>query len=248
VAGIGDWLTSRRYWSIYTPWLYYYTSCEYPSTRVLAPIYDYLYMGNAIVSGGVYFIRHVIGIFSRPYETYRRIVKEGSLWELVYIAALLSLYFIVASIVKTSLFRPYLLTRQFIVLMSATALTFIFVVSLFLVFGRLVGGNGTWRELALGWGYSLIPTVMWFWMTSLLFVLIPPPRTTSALGITFSVVYLLVSACLFFWKIILSYLALRFGLRLDLKKILILSMIVLPVLGIFSVGMYKAGIFRVPFI
>lgn len=193
-------------------------------------------------------MRNIVGVATRPYETYRRIVKEGSLWELVYIGITLSLYFIVASIVKTSFFRPYLLTQQFIVLMSATILTFLFVVTLFRGVGKFVGAQGTWKELAVAWGYSLIPTVSWFWMTSLLFVIIPPPRTTSTLGITFSIVYLLISACLLLWKIILSYLALRFSLRLDLAKILLVCVVVLPVLGLFSIGMYYAGIFRVPFL
>jgi hypothetical protein len=205
-------------------------------------------MGQEMLTAGLSFARNCVGIITRPYETYRRLVQHGSLWELGYIAILLSLYFFVASIVKTSLFRPFLMTRQFIVLGSATGLTFLLVVALFVWVGRRVGAQGTFRQVALGWGYSLLPTLTWFWMTSLLYVLLPPPRTTSALGITFSIVYLLISATLLFWKVILSYLALRFGLRLDLGKILLVCSIVLPLLSAYSVLTYKLGIFRVPFL
>lgn len=193
-------------------------------------------MGNAILSSGVNFVRHVIGIAVRPYETYRRIVKEGSFWDILYIAIIVSFYFIVSSVEKT------------ILLISATGLTFLFAVSLFRGVGQFFGGKGTWKELAIAWGYTLIPTVTWFWMTLLLYVLIPPPRTNSAMGVTFSIVYLLVSACLLFWKIILSYLALRFSLRLDLGKILLVCAIVLPILGLYSIAVYRMGIFRIPFI
>ena len=204
-------------------------------------------MDNKLLISGISFGRNCVGIITRPYEAYRRIVERGSVWELVYIGTLLTVYFVVASIVKTSLFWPLLLTRQFIVLMSATALTFLFVVALFKLAGNAVGGKGTLRGVALGWGYSLLPTLAWFWMTSLLYVFLPPPRTTSLLGVSFSILYLLVSATLLFWKVILAYLALRFSLRLDLGRIILVCVMVFPVLGLYTLAMYRLGIFRVPF-
>jgi len=53
---------------------------------------------------------------------------------------------------------------------------------------------------------------------------------------------------LFFWKIILSYLALRFGMKLDLMRIFGILVVSLPILGVYSFGMYRLGIFRVPFL
>jgi hypothetical protein len=204
-------------------------------------------MDNRLLISGFSFGRNCVGIITRPYETYRRIVEHGSLWELVYIGIALTLYFVVASIVKTSLFSPFLLTRQFIVLTSATALTFLFVVALFRFAGSIVGSKGTLRRVALGWGYSLLPTLAWFSMTSLLYIFLPPPRTTSIQGIAFSILYLLISATLLFWKVILSYLALRFSLRLDLGKIMLVCAMVFPVLGFYTIVMHRLGIFRVPF-
>ncbi len=205
-------------------------------------------MVRQLAVSGISFGRNVWGIITRPYETYRRIVEHGTYWELVYVGMSLFLYFVVASIVKTSLFRPYLLTRQFVVLSSAAGLTFFVVVFLFRCIGDVFGAKGSFKGLALGWGYSLLPTAAWFWMTSLLYVLIPPPRTTSVPGMIFSVLYLIISATLLFWKVTLSYLALRFGLRLDLGKIILVCVVVLPILGFYSFGMYRMGIFRIPFI
>jgi len=205
-------------------------------------------MVQKLFDSGVVFGRNMVGIITRPYETYRRIVAQGTLWELAYIGFLLVLYFATAAIVKTSLFRPFLLTRQFILLGTAAGVTFLFTVSLFWQVGRLFGAKGNLQGLLLGWGYSLVPTAVWFWMTSLLYVIVPPPRTTSALGIVFSIVFLLTSATLFFWKIILSYLTLRFGLRLDMLRIVAVSVVVLPILAAYSFGMYRLGIFRIPFI
>jgi len=205
-------------------------------------------MAQALTTAAIAFGRNIVGIVTRPYETYRRIVHHSNLWEMVFIGIVVVLYLGVASIVKTSLFRPFLLTRQFFVLGTGVTATFLLTVFLFWQVSRVLGSQGNLVSFALAWAYSLIPTAAWFWMTSLLYIILPPPRTTSVLGIIFSVMYLLISATLFFWKIILSYLALRFGLRLDLKKISILSAVVLPMLVVYSIGMYRMGIFRIPFI
>jgi hypothetical protein len=66
--------------------------------------------------------------------------------------------------------------------------------------------------------------------------------------VLYSLVYLLFSAVLFFWKAELYYLTLRFGMRLALKQILYVTVVFVPILCIYSVGMYHFGIFRIPFI
>jgi len=43
-------------------------------------------------------------------------------------------------------------------------------------------------------------------------------------------------------------LTLRFGLRLSLGKIIIVLALTVPVLGLYSYGMYRLGIFKIPFI
>lgn len=185
-------------------------------------------MLDQLLIAGIAFSRNTIGLVVRPYETYRRIVDRGSLLELVFIAML----------VAASAFR----------LLAAAAATYVLVVILVWVVGGRVGGRGSVRSVAIAWGYTILPTITWFLATSMLYVLLPPPRTTSMAGVAFSVLFLIFSATLFFWKLTLGYLALRFGLKLDLARILIVVTLVGPIMAAWSLGMYRLGIFKVPFL
>ena len=205
-------------------------------------------MSDQLVVAIYSFGRNSIGLVTRPYETYRRIVNHGSLWEFVPLFILIASYLGVASFVKTAAFRPYMLTKQFVILALAVGMTFGLVVGLLWIVGRFVGGKGTLRGVLFGWAYTLIPTVCWFYLTSFLYMLLPPPRTTRPLGIIFSALFLLFSSVLFFWKIILSYLTVRFSLKLDLLRISIVFFIVIPIVVLYSIGMYRLGIFKIPFV
>ncbi len=203
--------------------------------------------GSLLVSG-VWFLRNALGVIIKPYETYRRIVDHGRLGELFYIGILLAGYFALASLVKEASFRPFLLTRQFVALSTTAAISFFLASATIWIVGTLIGGTGSWRRVTLAWGYTMLPTLTWFLVTSLLYVLLPPPRTTGVLGVAFSIVYLIFSVTLFFWKIVLAYLTLRFGLRLDAKKIAVVAAIIVPLFIVYSIGMYKLGVFKVPFL
>ncbi len=187
-------------------------------------------MGDRFLAAGVAFGRSVVGITTRPYETYRRVVR-GSLWELVYIGTLIAVYCFVSRIQVAPVLLTYALT-----------------IGLFWAAARAMGSREAAGGFSIGWGYTLVPTLIWFITTTVLYVLLPPPRTTSFYGILFSTLYLLFSATLLFWKVTLAYLSLRFGMKLDLVKISMVSAIVLPILALYSVGMYRLGIFRIPFL
>lgn len=196
----------------------------------------------------VVFGRAAVGLILRPYETYRKIVQKGSPWELVFVGVFAMLYFFLASVVKVAAFRPFLLTKQAVVLGAAALLTYALVVGLIWVVGRFLGSKAAIKRIAVAWGYTMIPTVCWFLMTSILYVILPPPRTTSLAGVTFSILFLVVSATLFFWKLTLGYLTLRFGLKFDMAKILAVVGIVGPIIWLWSWGLYRLGIFKVPFL
>lgn len=203
---------------------------------------------QALFYAGVAFGQNTIGIITRPYESYRRIVDRGTSWELAYVGIVLAIYFAIASIIRTAAFRPFLLTRQFVLLYAAALLgACIIVVSLWGM-SVLLGGKGSVAGLVRGWAYTLIPTACWFTVTSFVSLILPPPRTTSIFGIAFSIVFLLFSMMMFWWKLTLGYLTLRFGMRLDLGKICIVAVVTTVVLGAYSKSMYDLGIFRVPFI
>jgi len=203
---------------------------------------------SLVLASGIEFSRNLLGILFRPYQTYRRLVERGRLAELIYLGALLVFYFALASLIKTAAFRPFLLTKQFIVLSGGAAGGFLLAAALFWLVGISVGGQGKLVSFFLAWAYTLVPTLLWFLGTSVAYLLLPPPRTNSLLGITFSVVYLLFSASLFWWKLTLLYLTLRFGLKLDFLRIVAVIVVVFPLLGLWSWLMYRLGIFRVPFL
>lgn len=203
---------------------------------------------TALVMGGVAFGRTAIGLTVRPYETYRRIVSHSRWGELFFVGLLLSAYFALASIVKVATFRPFLLTRQFVILWLAAVGGYGVVVTALWVAGAFLKVRTQARSLFVAWGYSLLPTIAWFFVTSILYVVLPPPRTTSFLGIAFSVLFLVFSATLLWWKIMLSYLTVRFVLKVDFSHILSVCAIVFPIVAAYSALMYYWGIFKVPFL
>jgi len=200
-----------------------------------------------ILTACIDFCKSTYGLIVRPYETMRRVSSHASYWELLPLGVVLSAYFGTASIVKTASFRPFLLTKQFIVMGSVAALTFGVVTGLVWFVSKTIGGVGTYKSIIIGWGYSMLPTVAWFFATSLLYIVIPPPRTTGVLGMTFSIVFLTFSTVLLLWKIILGYLTLRFGMRLDLWKIIGVVLLSSPAISAYCYILYIMGIWKVPF-
>lgn len=203
---------------------------------------------DVLLVGSLTFFRNAVGLVTRPYETSRKIANTAKIGELPMLLVFLIAYFGVASLVKTAAFRPYLLTKQFIVLCSGAG--FLYLVAVFSLWkaSKIMGGNGGLRKIAVSWAYTLIPTAVWFLVTSLLFVILPPPRTSSVQGIVFSILYLVFSISLLFWKIILAYLAIRFSMKMDLLRIIGASVIASPFIVITSICLYRVGIFRVPFL
>ncbi len=201
-----------------------------------------------VAMGAVTLGRTTIGLIVRPYETYRRIVDHGRASELTAIAILLSLYFALASVVKIATFRPFIFTRQFVILFLAAVGSYGVTVGAFWLAGLILKAKIRLTALLVAWGYTFLPTVMWFFITSLLYVILPPPRTTSLMGLAFSGLFLVFSVTLLWWKVMLSYLAIRFALRLDVPRIIFACAIVFPIVAGYSALMYYWGIFKVPFL
>lgn len=196
----------------------------------------------------VAFGRTVTGLITRPYETYRRIIKHGKAGELVFVAAAMVLYFSLASLVKIASFRPFLLTQQFALLFWAATSGVLLSVGCIYVASKLLRVKTAFVTILLAWSYTLIPTILWFLTTSLLYLILPPPRTTSVLGVMFSLLFLIFSATLLWWKVTLCYLTLRFSLKLDLVKSVVVALLCAPVLAWWTIYMYRWGVFKVPFL
>lgn len=203
----------------------------------------------ALTSSFVFFGRNLIGCINAPYVTYRRLSNpKADLIQTIFIPILVIFYFIFVATIRNGIQNPYLLTVKFNLLFFASAGGFLFMLCLFYLAGKLVGGKGSLRQIYTLWIFSLIPTLVWFFITSTLYLMLPPPRTISFWGKLYSVVFIAFSIAVLLWKVMLYYLTLRFSLKIDLYKITIVSTVVIPTIIIYSLLMYRWGIFRIPFL
>ncbi len=195
------------------------------------------------------FGRNAIGCINDPYITYRRLTQEKTaVSQTAIITIFVILYFFFVSLVRGGLQHPLVLTLKLNILLLTSATGFFGMVGLISILGKILGNRGKIRSVYVLWSYSLIPTLVWFIITSFLYLLIPPPRTLSITGKIFSVVFIAFSLAVLLWKLILFYLTVRFSLKADLKKITVITVIILPIVAIYAWVSYQLKIFRIPFI
>ncbi len=120
--------------------------------------------------------------------------------------------------------------------------------SFFYFCGILIKAQNSLTTLITTWTFSLLPTLIWFFLTAILFILLPPPRTTSFLGTIFSLIYIIISLVLLWWKLTLIYLSIRFSLKTDF----VMTMFLMIIYGVwflpYTYALYFFSISRVPFI
>lgn len=198
------------------------------------------------------FLKNTWGAVVSPYETYRKLSKGQNLPQAFFIFLLSFGYFSLSTLARNGLrTNPYILTLSFVKVSLGFVVSFVVVLGLLGSLGRLGnlgGGKSNLKSLFLPWSYSLLPTFFWFLATLIFYIFFPPPRTTSLLGQIFSFLFLAFSAFLFYWKFVLYYLTLRFALKLDFLKIVKVSIVFFPAMFLYSLLMYKMGIFRIPYI
>lgn len=203
----------------------------------------------SFIKSFIIFGRNLAGIFNSPYVTYRKLSNEKTyLSQTVFIPLIILLYFAFVSTLRSGINNPFLLTVKFNTLIFFSMLGFVMMLGLFVVGGSLLGIKTQKDRLYLLWIYSLVPTLVWFFTTSILFLILPPPRTMTFLGKLYSAVFIAFSVGVLLWKMILYYLTLRFSLKIDLWKIFQISVLVIPCVIIYSFIMYRFGIFRIPFL
>ncbi len=197
----------------------------------------------------VEFGKNILGILQKPYQTFRSISLRKSYEQLIFIAFLIFLYLSLSTLAKESLkANPLFLTKDLVKVGLVISFTYLLVTQLIFRFGKLFGGEGKIYNFMLLWAFSLVPTLAWFLITTIFYVLLPPPRTPSLKGMAFSFLFMVFSLACFLWKGILYYLALRIGLHLSATKIAFISVLVLPLLFLYAFMLYKMKIFGVPFI
>lgn len=197
----------------------------------------------------ILFLKNSLGVLNKPYETYRRLSSGQNSSQVLLLWFLIGFYLSFSTLLHQGLrVHPLILSLSFSKVFAGTLISYILILTALVLLGRFFGGEGNFKTIFLPWSYSLLPTLLWFWATGFFYFLLPPPRTASFLGQAFSFLFIAFSFGLFFWKGVLYYLTLRFGMKLDFLRIAGVSIILFPAGFFYAILMYRLGIFRVPFI
>lgn len=189
-------------------------------------------------------LRNFFGLIFSPYKTVRRLSFEDDYFQIFFIFFFVFCYFKFAYFLKN---KPYPATLTFLIFLVNLFLTLEFFYRLGLIINKK-RKDISFQNLFFTFSYSLLPTLFWFSSVSLLYIILPPPRTTSFLGISFSIFFLAFSLSLLAWKLILVFLSLRFSLKLNFYQIIYLLILYLIWFLPYSVILYRFRIFKIPFI
>jgi len=190
-------------------------------------------------------IRYFFYLIFFPYQTVRKISLEKDYYQSLIIFLLIFSYFKFAYFLKN---KPYPATLTFSVFLFHFFLTLIFFFCLGNLITRKRKKEISFLSLLVTFSYSLLPTLIWFGSVSLLYLFLPPPRSPSFLGVSFSVFFIAFSLSLLIWKMILVFLSLRFSLRLNFYQIIYLWLLYFLWFIPYSFGLYYLRIFKIPFI
>lgn len=195
------------------------------------------YFFNFFASFTIVLRRFFYLLFS-PYKTMRKIALDKDKSQVFIILGFVLLYFYASGMFKENIFIYYL----------AFLFNFSFTILFFYILAKFFKKDIALSSFITTFSYSLFPTLVWFVINLTLYLVLPPPRTTSILGKSFSIFFISFSLALFFWKIILTYLALRFSTRMHFYRIayfiILYGLYIIP----FAYLMYNLGISKIPFI
>lgn len=178
----------------------------------------------------------------------RKIAKEKDFFQVLIILTLAYLYFIFGSIVRRRTLHPLIISTSSFTSFIFFLLGLFLTIAFFYLLGKRLNQETQLFSLIFTFSYSLFPTLIWFFATSLIYFLLPPPRTFSLLGKAFSLFFITFSLILFYWRLILYYLSLRFSLKVAFDKIIFLTLLFLLWFIPYSILIYQLKIFRIPFI
>ncbi|MGB4966451.1 MAG: hypothetical protein WBO77_05090 [Microgenomates group bacterium] len=178
------------------------------------------------------------GLIFSPYKVMRKISHVFDHKQVMLIFFLVFAYFYSVSF----MFGHNIL--NFLYFLGSFFLTIVF----FYGSGRLCRYQVSLSSLISTWSYGLLPTLLWFFLTAILFALFPPPRTQSLMGTVLSILFVGISVSLLLWKITLIYLAIRFSLKTNA----IMTGFFMIIYGVwflpYTYALYFFSISRVPFI
>ncbi len=198
-------------------------------------------------------LRRTTQLVSRPYVVMRNISKGFDIYQIATILVAVYLYFMYAVAIRHKVINPLVTSTSAFVTFGYFFLTWILAISFYFVVGKILYKFGKAKPLSFDryvmlFAYSLIPTLLWFFMTSTLYLAFPPPRYETGLGKVFSLLFVVVSLTLLMWRVVLWYLSLRFSFRAQFFTIVAVMVIFMLWFVPYTIFMYKLGIFRIPFI
>lgn len=187
-------------------------------------------------------LRNFFLLMFYPYKTMRKLSFRVDYYQILIIFFLVFIYFKFAYFLRD---EPYPATITFLVFL----LTFFLTIFFFYFFSKILfHQKGKFINLVFSFAFTLMPTLIWFGATSLFYLLLPPPRTMSIFGRSFSIFFIAFSLSLLVWKMILVFLSLRFSLRLNFYQILYIWLLYFSWFIPYSILLYQFRLFRVPFI
>jgi len=191
----------------------------------------------------VLFFRTTFLLIVSPYKTMRKIAQSDDLMQPVIIFLLIGTYFIYADKIRENPYSPFFL-------FFLTLVNFILTIVFFALIKLLSAEKREIRfsKFIILFSYSLIPTLIWFTVNSILYVLLPPPRTPSFLGKGFSIIYTAFSIAVLSWKVMVTYLAVRYSTELKFFRILYSFILYLVAVIPYSFILYFAKISKIPFL
>lgn len=202
---------------------------------------DFSRRGISFFASLLIVIRRFILLIFLPYRTIRKISLDNDSLQVIIILFSILIYFIVSNKLRTLFYSPFVIYFVFII-------NFITTIGFFYFGAKIIKSKSNWLSFTMTFSYSLFPTLIWFITSSGLYYVLPPPRTMSILGKSFSILFIAFSLSLLCWKIILMYLSVRFSGRLNFYRTIYLIVLYLCWFIPYSVLLYHLKLFRVPFI
>lgn len=171
----------------------------------------------------------------------RKISFENDYAQVMTIFFLSFLYFQIANVFRVFSTPPLLVFLVFL-------FNFFCTLYFFYILSTRFEKHITFSSFLFTFSYALFPTLLWFYTSSFIYFVLPPPRTFSILGSFFSILFIGFSISLLLWKVILVYLAMRFSSRMGFYRIMYAFLIYMCVFIPYTLLLYFFGIFRVPFL
>lgn len=204
---------------------------------------DFRQIGISSLASLLLVLQRTLFLAISPYKTMRRIAEETDYMQIFVIFGIILVYFVSADKFREYNYEPGILFLLTFFHYAATVFFFYMAATI-----MQKGREFTFQSFLFTFAYALIPTIIWFTVTSWLYAIIPPPRTLSMLGKSFSIVYISFSIAILAWKMILQYLAIRFSTKFSFYSIVYSILIYLVIVIPYAIFMYSLRFFRIPFL